>query len=330
MNKKGYLLINLGTPEAPTRRSVKKYLQTFLMDERVIALPSFIRWILVYGIIAPFRSGRSAHAYQQVWTSSGSPLAVHGQHLIEKLRDKLPRDVNLALAMRYGEPSIEKALKQLAECDEIIILPLYPQYASATNGSSTVAVFDYFKQQQIIPNIRVIRDFYQHPAYIHALCESIKPYLKQDYHLLLSYHGLPENQLEKIGCKPVCKTPCPQSITSGKACYRQQCFMTSNSIASTLNLDEKNYTISFQSRLGKTPWIQPYTDEVIENLAKQGVKNLLVACPAFVADCLETLEEIGIQAKEKWEELGGHQLTLIPCLNDQEIWVEALIEILKN
>jgi ferrochelatase len=328
MNNKAYLLINLGTPEAPTRRSVKKYLQTFLMDERVIALPTFIRWILVYGIIAPFRSGRSAHAYQQIWTPSGSPLAVHSQHLIEKLRNKLPKDVKLAFAMRYGEPSIQNALKQLADCDEIVILPLYPQYASATNASSTVAVFDYFKQQQIIPNLRVIRDFYQHPAYIQALSESIKPYLKQDYHLLLSYHGLPENQLEKIGCRPVCQSACSDEIKPGNACYRQQCFLTSKQLATSLKLTETEYSISFQSRLGKTPWIKPYTDEMLNTLREKGIKSLLIACPAFVADCLETLEEIGIQCKQQWLELGGEDLQLIPCLNDQDKWVDSLIQIL--
>lgn len=329
MHKKAFLLINLGTPDAPTTSAVKRYLKSFLMDKRVIALPSLIRFILVYGIIAPFRSKKSAHAYQQVWTKQGSPLLVHTKNLIEKLKLKIPSPHQVAFAMRYGNPSIEDTLNHLDAFDELVVIPLYPQYASATTGSSIIELFDYYQDKQILPNISIIREFYQHPAYIKALSESIRPYLKDDHHLLMSYHGLPENQLEKIGCKPVCKAPCPQTIIPGKACYRQQCFLTSKSIANTLNLDEKNYTISFQSRLGKTPWIKPYTDEVIENLAKQGIKNLLVVCPAFISDCLETLEEIGIQAKEKWQSLGGENLTLIPCLNDQDIWVDALAEILK-
>lgn len=328
MHKKAFLLLNLGTPDAPTTSAVKRYLKTFLMDKRVIALPALIRFILVYGLIAPFRSRKSAHAYQQIWTKQGSPLLVHTENLINKLKLKIKSPHQIAFAMRYGNPSINDTLKNLEPFDELVILPLYPQYASATTGSSIMAVFDYYKDQQVLPNIKIIRDFYQHPAYIQALSASIKPYLKGDYHLLMSYHGLPENQLEKLGCKPVCRTPCPETILPGKACYRQQCFMTSKAVASLLNLDEKNYTISFQSRLGKTPWIKPYTDEMIEELAKRGIKNLLVVCPAFVSDCLETLEEIGIQAKETWHLLGGEQLTLIPCLNAQDHWVEAITEML--
>ena len=328
MAKQGYLLINLGTPAAPTTKAVKSYLKTFLMDGRVIALPHLIRFILVYGIIAPFRSHKTAHAYQAIWTKEGSPLRIHTQELTQKLEQKHGSKYKIRFAMRYSEPTIAEALNELSDCENIGIVPLYPQYASATNGSSIMAIFDYFKNKEIIPNLSIIRDFYEHPAYMQALTESIRPYLKPNSHLLMSYHGLPENQLQKIGCNPVCTIPCPSKITPGKACYRQQCFLTSKALANNLGLTEDQYTISFQSRLGKTPWIKPYTDEVLQELAAQGIKNLCVVCPAFVADCLETLEEIEIQAKEQWQALGGHDFQYIPCLNAQDHWVTALAQIL--
>jgi ferrochelatase len=328
MTKKGFLLINLGTPNSSELKDVKSYLKTFLMDERVITLPKLIRFILVYGIIVPFRSKKTTHAYQQVWTKDGSPLAFLTQKLIQKLQINLSHDVKITYAMRYGNPSIASALDSLKECDEITLLPLYPQYASATTASSLIEVFDYYKTQQIIPNIKIIRDFFGHQDFIQALAKSMKPYLKTDHHLLLSYHGLPENQLDKIGCKPVCRDKCPPNIIPGKACYKQQCYLTSTALATTLNLTNKQYSISFQSRLGKTPWIKPYTDETLEKLAKQGIKKLSVACPSFVTDCLETLEEIAIQCKEQWKELGGEEFQFIPCLNDQDVWIDALKKIL--
>ena len=330
MKQKGILLINLGTPQAPTTKAVKSYLKTFLMDERVIAIPKLLRFILVYGIIAPFRSRRSAHAYQQIWTKEGSPLAVNTKNLVTKLKNNIAPSIQIEYGMRYGEPSIKNALKSLENCDEITVLPLYPQYASATSASSTLAVFDDLKSKQIIPELHIIREFYQHPAYLEALSQSIQPFLKPSFHLLLSYHGLPEYQLENLGCKPVCQSPCPNVIKPGKACYRQQCFITSKQVTDILGLSKDQWSISFQSRLGKTPWIKPYTDEMLNTLAQQGIKKLCIACPAFVADCLETLEEIGIQCKEQWLSLGGEDFVLVPCLNDQDIWVQGLTEILTT
>jgi ferrochelatase len=328
MTKKGFLLINLGTPNSPQLKDVKSYLKTFLMDERVINLPKLIRFILVYGIIVPFRSKKTTHAYQQIWTKDGSPLAFLTQKLIQQLQSNVSKDIKIAYAMRYGNPSIASTLKSLQSCDEITILPLYPQYASATTGSSLIEVFDFFKTQEIIPSIKIIRDFFQHPAFIEALAASISPFLKPDQHLLLSYHGLPENQLHKIGCHPVCQGECPKELISGKACYKQQCYLGSIHIATKLKRSPEDYSISFQSRLGKTPWIKPYTDATLEKLAQRGIKKLAIACPSFVTDCLETLEEIAIQCKAQWYELGGEEFQFIPCLNDQQNWIDALKNIL--
>jgi ferrochelatase len=330
MSKKGVLLINLGTPDSPNIADVKSYLKTFLMDKRVIQLPYLLRFILVHAIIVPFRSKKSAHAYQKIWLEQGSPLKIHTQNLINKLKQHVDSSTtHITYAMRYGHPSIAMALESLKHCDEITILPLYPQYASATTGSSLAEVFQYFSSKNMIPHLKILRDFYHHPSFIAALADSIKPWLGEQDHLLLSYHGLPENQLEDIGCHPVCKTICQTRLTPGKACYKQQCHLGSMYLAHHLGLSEQDYTVSFQSRLGKTPWIKPYTDEVLKDLAKRGVKRLLIACPSFVADCLETLEEIGIQAKAQWQEYGGESCQLIPCLNDHDNWVEGLKAILS-
>lgn len=329
MNKKSSILcINLGTPENPTLSSVKKYLKEFLMDRRVIALPAWVRWILVHLFIVPFRSKQSTKNYQSIWTDEGSPLRVHLVELIHKLQNKYGTKAHVTYAMRYGYPSIPEVLEQLCKTsEELTIIPLYPQYASATNGSSLEAVFETLKCLEAIPSVRIIRDFYNDNGYIKALAHSISPYLSEKMHLLLSYHGLPENQLMKLGCKPVCSTECPVSLTdNNKPCYRQQCFATSRLLANELQLKNHQYSVSFQSRLGKTPWIKPYTDETLLQLASQGVKHLAIACPSFVADCLETLEEIGMQAKQSWKDLGGESFQLIPCLNAQDQWIDALYE----
>jgi protoporphyrin/coproporphyrin ferrochelatase len=328
--KKGILLIQLGTPDAPTVSRVRQYLRLFLSDKRVIDLPVLARYILLYGIILPLRSKHSTKAYQAIWTDKGSPLRVLSIALKEKLQRKLESSHTVALGMRYGKPSLKQALLDLNTCDEITVLPLYPQYASSTNGSSIEVVLNYFSQQDVMPSLRVIRDFYAHPAFIHAQAERIKPYLTPDFsHCLLSYHGLPIRHLKKSGCERVCTDACPPPEDSNTACYRAQCFETSRMLAKTLGLEAHQYTTAFQSRLGKTPWIQPYTDEMFISLANKGIKKLVVACPSFVTDCLETLEEIGIRAQETWVTLGGEQLTLVPCLNDEDDWITALQNIVN-
>ncbi|MDX2346346.1 MAG: ferrochelatase [Legionella sp.] len=315
--KKGIFIIQLGTPEAPTVSSVRDFLRLFLSDKRVITLPAPLRYLLLYFFILPLRSKRSAKAYQAIWTKQGSPLRVLTQQLTSKLQEKLETTHQVTYGMRYGNPSLQTALDSLSHCDEITVLPLYPQYASSSTGSSIEAVFDYFKNKSTIPTLHIIRDFYAHPAFIQAESTQIKPYLKQNFeHLLLSYHGLPKQHLNKINTK--------------SSCYRTQCFETSKQLADVLGLKSTQYTTAFQSRLGKAEWIKPYTDETLAILAKTGIKHLLVACPSFVTDCLETLEEIGIQATKNWKTLGGETLTLVPCLNHETHWVNALQELLSS
>lgn len=328
--KHGLLLIQLGTPSAPDIKHVRRYLRIFLSDKRVIDLPALLRHALINLIILPFRSKRSTQAYQSIWTEHGSPLRVLSESLKHKLQKHLGEHHKVVLGMRYGEPSLKQALLDLADCDRITVLPLYPQYASSTNGSSLEEVLHYFSKQTVVPSLHVIRDFYAHPAFIKAQAKQIKPYLDTYDYCLFSYHGLPVRHIEKTGCKHVCPEACPKPEDSNTACYRAQCFETTRQLAKVLKLTENQYDTAFQSRLGKTPWIKPYTDEVLEELANRGIKRLVVTCPAFVTDCLETLEEIGMRAKAEWLALGGEQLTLVPCLNDEEDWIKALENIVST
>jgi ferrochelatase len=296
------------------------------MDKRVVTLPWVLRFILVYGLIAPFRSKKSAKNYAKIWTKEGSPLLVHSLKLMDTLQEAVAQNIKVSLGMRYGQPSIENALIALADCDDIDILPLYPQYASATNGSSITAVFDYLSKQEHIPNIRIISEFYQDANYIEALKQSIARHLKPDYHLLLSYHGLPEKQLLALGCQKICQGTCTGKI---KACYRRQAFETSRLVSQALSLSPNDISVSFQSRLGKTPWIQPFTEDILKTLIDKGIRKLMVACPSFVSDCLETLEEIEIGIKATWYKLGGTEFKYIPCLNEDKAWIDAIVKLIN-
>ncbi|MDI9817858.1 MULTISPECIES: ferrochelatase [unclassified Legionella] len=327
--KKGLLLINLGTPDNSDVRSVRRYLKQFLKDKRVIDLPSPIRNLILYGFILPFRPQQSAHAYQAIWTKKGSPLLVNSRNLQAKLQLQLGDEWKVSLGMRYGNPSVSNALKELGDCESITVLPLYPQYSSAATGSSIEEVLRQLAPNAVFPSLTIIRDFFQHPAFIDAQAALIKPHIATHDYLLFSYHGIPERHLIYNGCKSVCNGPCPADKSS-KGCYKAQCYATSRELAKLLNLTEKDYGTAFQSRLGKTPWIKPYTDVLLTELARKGIKRLAISCPSFVADCLETLEEIGIRAKAQWEQLGGSQLTLIPCVNDSDLWVEGLFNLVQQ
>jgi ferrochelatase len=323
--KQGLLLINLGSPDSPNVTDVRRYLQEFLSDKRVLDLPAPLRFLLLYAFILPFRPKSTAKAYQEIWTKEGSPLIVHGQRLTDKLQTRLGNACQVALGMRYGKPSIATALSQLSECEVITVLPLYPQYASAASGSSIETVLDQLSSQIVIPSLRLIRDFYQHPGFLAAQAARMKPYLPNHDYVLFSYHGIPERQVQRTGCQSICQGNCPPISQNNQACYRAQCFQTTTALATALSLSPDQYSSSFQSRLGKTPWIRPYTDVELIRLAQQGIKRLAIVCPSFVADCLETLEEIGIRAKTHWRQLGGEELTVIPCLNDDDAWVEAIV-----
>lgn len=336
-NPVGILLINLGTPDAPNKKAIRRYLREFLSDPRVIDLPAMARWLLLNCFILPFRPKQTSHAYQQIWTPQGSPLLLNSQQLSHALQEKLGTDFCVRLGMRYGSPSLSMALHQLQQqrCEKIIILPLFPQYSSAASGSAIEKTLSIIKQWHEIPDLEIITDFYQHPAFIHAQQQVIQTSLK-DFNpdlLLFSYHGLPERQLNQTNChQSECnlKTICPRSQAINRFCYRHQCYVTSEKIAEALGLEKSQYVTSFQSRLGKTPWIRPYTDEQLKILAKHGIKKLAIVCPSFVADCLETLEEIGIRAKKQWLDTTGNEFKLIPCLNAETTWVSAITTMIKE
>lgn len=327
--KKGLLLLNLGTPDAYNTTAVRRYLAEFLADNRVIDLPALWRYLLLYLVILPFRPQKAARAYQAIWTKAGSPLLTNSQELTQALQKRLGSSATVSLGMRYGNPSIDSALTALADCDDITILPLYPQYSSAATGSSIEHTLKLIAKKTSHPSLTIIRDFYQHPGFIKAQADLIKPYLKTHDYVLFSYHGIPERHIIRAGCKTVCPNECPPPDTTNLVCYKAQCYQTSRALAADLELKAGTYSSSFQSRLGRTPWIKPWTDEVLTELAKQGIKRLAVCCPSFVADCLETLEEIGIRASEDWHALGGEQLTLIPCVNASQLWVDGIIELCK-
>ena len=325
--KPGLLVINLGTPRNCTHSAVKSYLREFLTDRRVIDLPWPLRYLLVYGLIVPFRTKKSAHAYQSIWTKQGSPLLHYSQNLVAQL-ETVAEHYTVALGMRYNEPSIQSALDKLHHCESITILPLYPQYSSAATGSALEEVFRILSREEVIPSLKIIRDFYKHPAYIRVQAQFIKDRLDPKHHLLFSYHGIPERQILKTGCKTVCQKACPLPLNTNQACYKAQCHHTSTLLAAELQLKSQEYSTAFQSRLGKTPWIKPYTDELLIELVGKGVKNLTICCPSFVTDCLETIEEIGMRAKEQWISLGGQQFTLIPSMNDDRQWAKAILELI--
>ncbi len=334
MSKTGVLLVNLGTPDTAKPASVYVYLKQFLNDPRVIDIPALLRYFLVNWIIVPFRYKKSAHAYQQVWTEKGSPLLVHSLALVNSVAKTLGDGFHVELGMRYGNPSIESAVKKLSACEKIIAVPLFPQYSSAASGSAVEELLRVLGQQWNIPAITITKDFFNHPDFISAYASIIKEQLqnKPCDLVVFSYHGLPERHLNKSACHAPCSrvTACPPMDDSNAFCYRAQCYDTTRLLAAELNLSADQYLVTFQSRLGRTPWIQPYTDIELPNLAKRGVKNIAIVCPSFVADCLETLEEINMRAREQWQELGGQAFTFIPCLNDSERWTQGLVKIIQS
>lgn len=327
---KGILLVNLGSPDSPEPKDVKKYLGEFLMDERVIDIPFLARTALVKGIILKTRPKQSAAAYKKIWWDEGSPLIV----LSERLQNKIQKQVEypVALAMRYGSMTIKKGLQELVDkgVNEVLLFPLYPQFAMATTETILVLAEDIRKMHFPDLKIESVPAFYNKPDYIEVLSNSIKGHLegKNYEHLLFSYHGVPERHIRKSDVtKSHCKIDGSCCNTPSKAhefCYRHQCYEVTRLVAKTLGFKEGTYSTSFQSRLGFDPWLQPYTDRTIERLGKQGIKNMAIVTPAFVSDCLETLEEIAMEGQEIFHEMGGNDFTTIPCLNDDDAFVNLL------
>ena len=307
--KTGLLLINLGTPDAPTEEAVRDYLNVFLSDPYVITLPKLLRDFLVQKIILPKRPRLSAHAYQQIWTKAGSPLLVNSVAFQTALSQKLGDQYCVALGMRYGNPSIDNALSILKEnqCDKIIVLVLFPQFANATTQSALDVVNALLKNKYPFSAVRIIQDFFDQDFYITPQANLIKKSIEKNNaaFILMSYHGLPARH-------------------RGAEEYRRQCYVTSQLIAEKIGLRDDQYQVSFQSRLGFTKWITPYTDHVVKALRKKNITQLSVACPSFVADCVETLEEVNMRLREQWMALGGESFELIPCLNANAEWVDAV------
>ncbi len=333
--KKGILLVNLGSPDSPTPSDVKKYLGEFLMDERVIDIPFIARTVLVKGIILKTRPKQSAAAYKKIWWEEGSPLIVLSERLQNKIQKQV--DVPVALAMRYGSMTIKKGLQELVDkgVNHVLVFPLYPQFAMATTETITVLAEEL--RQQYFPNLKIesVPAFYNQPDYIEVLSNSIKKHLegKNFEHVLFSYHGVPERHIRKSDVtKSHCKIDGSCCATPSKAhefCYRHQCLEVTKLVAEKLQLKEGSFSTSFQSRLGFDPWLQPYTDRTIERLGKQGLKSMAIVTPAFVSDCLETLEEIAMEGQEIFHEMGGNHFTTVPCLNDDDAWVTLLSKWIK-
>ncbi len=333
----GVLLVNLGTPDAPHAPEVRRYLREFLSDPRVLDISPLGRWLLLNLIILPTRPARSAEAYRKVWRADGSPLLAFSRELHAGVRDALP-DMQVELAMRYGNPSVAAGLKALRDggCDRVVVFPLYPQYAASSTGSTVEAVYREAAALWNTPYLSIVPPFYDSPAFINAFAAVGRPVLDEfrPDHVLYSFHGLPERHMHKsdMSGQHCLRSAdcCDQIVAANRHCYRAQCYSTARALTHALDLTPDTTSVSFQSRLGRAVWIRPYTDIVLPELARRGVRRVAVLCPAFVADCLETLEEIGIRAEEDFKKAGGEALKLVPSLNGHPAWVDAAAGLIRE
>lgn len=335
LGKPGLLLLNLGTPRSPTTRDVRDYLREFLSDPYVLDVPAPLRWLLLNLVILPFRPSRSAHAYRQIWSERGSPLLVHSEELRRKVAERMGAGVTIELAMRYGEPAIPEALARLhrQEVSHVAIFPLYPQHSSAATESSVEAVRAAAAGHGF--TLSVVPAFFDHPRFIEAVAEAATPTLNAGApeRVLFSFHGLPERQVRKADESGRCFVDsdcCLERRDGGIDCYRAQCFATAQAVGDALAIPEEQRVVAFQSRFGRERWIRPHTDRVLAELAREGVRRVSVIMPGFVADCLETLEEIGIRGAATFRERGGEELSLAPCVNASDVWADALVAIARE
>ncbi len=332
MQKTAVLIVNLGTPDSASKKNVRKFISEFLNDARVIDIPLILRKLLVNLIIVPFRAAKSTKLYQKLWTDEGSPILTYGKSLKCKLKNILDFDNEVFLAMRYGNPNLKKVLDEIQKegFSKIIILPLFPQYASSTTGSILEHALKIIKKWNYIPKINLISEFYQNSQFINAWVKQIKKHNVSEFdHILFSYHGLPVRHVEQTHKNKSCNSfNCKNEINKvNHSCYRAQCFETTRLIAKELNLNEKDYTVCFQSRFGKK-WLSPFTEDIVLEEAKKGSTKLLVIPPAFVADCLETIVEIGMDYQQIFTKVGGEKIQLVKSLNDDNLWVEAIKDII--
>ncbi len=337
VKKNGVLLVNLGTPDSPQPKDVGSYLREFLMDPYVVDISAWARWLLVNVAIVPKRGTASARLYQKIWTEAGSPLLVHTKELGKKVAELLGAETPLEIAMRYGNPSLESSIdKLLAQgIERLTVFPLYPQYSLAATESSVARVREILELRKWTGETRYLPAFYDSQEYLNAVTEVSAPFVKKKPFdlVLFSFHGLPERQIKKTDLTGShCLTSdicCDMSVKANENCYRYQCFTTARLLAQRLNINPLRYSVCFQSRLGRTPWIKPYTDHFYETLPSRGIKRLLVLCPSFVADCLETLEEVAIRGLDQFRKAGGEDLTLVPSLNSTDVWVKAVAKMVS-
>jgi ferrochelatase len=327
----GVLLAQLGTPASPSTRDVRRYLREFLSDPRVIDLPAPARWLLVNGVIAPFRAPKSAHAYRAIWQPEGSPLRIHTDALGQALQTRLGARARVAVGMRYGKPSLADALSELADAGarRIVVAALYPQHAESSRGTALAEVQAWAARRPEAPALPTLPPFFAAPGFVEAVAAEARPVLEEfgPDQVLMSYHGLPERHiLAADPSRERCLTHarCCQELGATDTCYRAQCFATSRAVAEALELPLERVSTGFQSRLGRARWIGPSIDDLLVSLAGRGVRRLAVLCPSFVADCLETLEEIGIRGRARWEELRGEAFALVPCVNSSPGFVDFL------
>lgn len=328
------ILVNIGTPDSPSVKDVRKYLRQFLGDKRVITLPWLWRKMLVNLIISPFRGPKSSKLYQSIWTPDGSPLLVNSLMLSEALNKELGSWYNVFVAMRYGNPGLEEVIGKIApqSYKRIILVPLYPQYADSTTGTTIAYMNDLVKKYKVKARVSVVKQFFEEPEFIAAFQKRIEAYNPTEYdHILFSFHGLPVKQTEKMHPGFTCEQlGCMKGYHETNAlCYRAACYETARLLINAVKLSPGKSSVAFQSRFGKD-WLEPYTDEVLKTKAAQGVKRILIISPAFVADCLETIYELGIEYKHLFINHGGEELTLVPSLNDDAQWVKGLKEMIER
>jgi protoporphyrin/coproporphyrin ferrochelatase len=333
-HKTGVLLINLGTPDSPSVTDVRSYLSQFLNDPRVIDIPWLARKILVNLMIVPFRAPKSAKIYKKLWTANGSPLLFYSRQAASLLQEQLGTDYDVHLAMRYKNPSIENVLEKMRKMNytRIVVLPMFPQYASASTGSAFDEIMRVTRKWWVIPDIKFISQYYDHPLYIEAFAARGKKYNLNDYdHVLFSYHGLPERQLDKVYNQGACRDKnCEHEITAeNHFCYKATCYATTRLLAERLNIPADRYTVCFQSRLDEG-WVKPFSDVVVKECAEKGMKKILVFSPAFTADCLETVIEIGEEYQELFHAHGGDKVQLVESLNDHPVWIECLKDLVVS
>jgi len=327
----GILLINVGSPKTPQTKDVQAYLHEFLMDKRVMDFSTLWRWLLVHLFIVPSRVRQSAKSYEAIWTAEGSPLLLHGQKDASLLQEALGKEYIVTFACRYQQPAIEEKLEELRNLNvgKIVVFPLFPQYASATTGSAFEAVMRHVKTWPFIPELLLINGFATHPLWIDALAAEGSAFLPSAYdHILFSFHGLPESHVKKHDRAGVCLKEANCCKNQNKRCYRRECLATFEALKTKLQLEEGRCSMAFQSRLGKDPWLKPYTQERLHTLAREGKKRVLLFSPSFVSDCLETSWEIGTEYKAEFLHQGGTKYDLVPGLNSSELWIKALHKII--